>query len=187
TKTAANAIRAVREADGRAVLEALDRLGATLLVPQDERFPDLLREGPDPPAWLYAWGDVALLSRPAVAMVGSRNNTPYGAAAARLLAGGVAPHLVVVSGMARGLDAIAHTAALDAGGKSIGVLGNGFGVVYPAANRKLYERMIAEGCLVTELPPGDRPHAGAFPRRNRIVSGLAKVTVVVEAAPGSGA
>src|SRR5437870_9346604 len=89
--------------------------------------------------------------------------------------------------MARGLDAIAHDAALDAGGDSVGVLGNGFGVVYPAANRALYERMIAHGCLVTELPPGERPHAGAFPRRNRLISGLAGVTVVVEAAPGSGA
>src|SRR2546428_7088376 len=88
---------------------------------------------------------------------------------------------------ARGIDSIAHAAALDAGGASVGVLGNGFGVVYPAANRALYERMIAHGCLITELPPGERPHAGAFPRRNRLISGLAGVTVVVEAAPGSGA
>src|SRR5881296_3165588 len=78
-------------------------------------------------------------------------------------------------------------AALDAGGTSVGVLGNGFGVIYPVANRALYERMIARGCLVTELPPGERPHAGAFPRRNRLISGLAGVTVVIEAAPGSGA
>src|SRR2546425_12325252 len=89
--------------------------------------------------------------------------------------------------MARGIDAIAHAAALDSGGASVGVLGNGFGVIYPAVNRALYERMVAHGCLVTELPPGDRPHAGAFPRRNRLISGLAGVTVVIEAAPGSGA
>jgi len=89
--------------------------------------------------------------------------------------------------MARGIDAIAHAAALDAGGASVGILGNGFGVIYPAVNRALYERMVARGCLVTELPPGERPHAGAFPRRNRLISGLAGVTVVVEAAPGSGA
>jgi len=95
--------------------------------------------------------------------------------------------VVVVSGMARGIDAIAHTAALDAGGASVGVLGNGFGVIYPAVNRVLYERMVARGCLVTELPPGERPHAGAFPKRNRLISGLAGVTVVIEAAPGSGA
>ena len=73
------------------------------------------------------------------------------------------------------------------GGASVGILGNGFGVFYPAVNRVLYERMVARGCLVTELPPGERPHAGAFPRRNRLISGLAGVTVVIEAAPGSGA
>jgi len=119
--------------------------------------------------------------------VGSRNHSPYGAAAARLLALGVAPHAVVVSGMARGLDAVAHAAALEAPGGTVGVLGNGFGVIYPAAHRDLYDQMIARGCLITELPPGDRPHAGAFPRRNRLISGLAGAVVVVEAAAGSGA
>src|SRR6266566_4296896 len=147
----------------------------------------LLNEVPEPPALLFAWGDVALLVRPAVAIVGSRNHSTYGAEAARLLASGVAPAAVVVSGMARGIDAIAHTAALDAGGASVGVLGNGFGVVYPAANRALYDRMVARGCLITELPPGERPHAHTFPRRNRLVSGLAAATVVIEAAAGSGA
>src|SRR2546422_1073148 len=123
----------------------------------------------------------------AAALVGSRNHTAYGAEAARLLAAGVAGGAVVVSGMARGIDAIAHAAALDAGGRSVGVLGNGFGVIYPAANRTLYERMVAAGCLVTELPPGERPHAHTFPRRNRLISGLAGVTVVIEAAVNSGA
>src|SRR5206468_12322798 len=107
---------------------------------------------------------------------------------AHVLATAVAQRAVVVSGMARGIDALVHTAALDAaGGGTIGVLGNGFGVIYPTANRALYERMVAHGCLVTEHPPGERPHAGAFPRRNRLISGLAGVTVVIEAAPGSGA
>ncbi len=131
---------------------------------------------------------MSLLARRAVGIVGSRNHSAYGAEAARILAGGVArAGAVVVSGMARGIDAIAHGAALDAGGTSVGVLGNGFGVIYPAANRALYERMIARGCLITELSPGERPHAGAFPQRNRLISGLAGVTVIVEAAPGSGA
>jgi DNA processing protein len=89
--------------------------------------------------------------------------------------------------MARGLDAVAHTAALDCGGTTIGVLGNGHGVIYPAANRKLYERVAEAGLLLSEFPPGERPHAGSFPRRNRLISGLARVTVVVEAAAGSGA
>ncbi|HEU5262768.1 MAG TPA: DNA-processing protein DprA [Gemmatimonadales bacterium] len=188
SRAGATAVRSCSLETGRDILDGLARLGAMLLVPDDEAFPPLLREIPEAPAWLYVWGDVRLLKRPAVGMVGSRNHTAYGAAAARLLADGVARSgVAVVSGMARGIDAIAHAAALDAGGASVGVLGNGFGVIYPAANRALYERMIAHGCLVTELPPGERPHAGAFPRRNRLISGLAGVTIVVEAAPTSGA
>jgi DNA processing protein len=187
SRAAATAIRGVNSQAGAKVLEQLTALGAAVLFPEDPAFPPLLREIPEPPALLYVWGDVTVLVRPAVAIVGSRNHSPYGAAAARLLASGVAGVAVVVSGMARGIDAAAHEAALEAGGKSVGVLGNGFGVVYPAANRRLYERMVAQGCLVTELPPGERPHAHTFPRRNRLVSGLAAATVVVEAAPGSGA
>ena len=95
--------------------------------------------------------------------------------------------LAVVSGMARGLDAVAHQAALDAAGATIGVLGNGLGIIYPAANRALYERVEREGLLLTEFPPGERPHAGSFPRRNRLISGLARVVVVIEAAESSGA
>ncbi len=186
-RAAASAIRAGRAEQGEAMLRELDRLGAGVLLPDDPAFPALLREIPDPPICLFYWGRVDLLERPAVAMVGSRDHTSYGAAAARLLAGGVAPSCVVVSGMARGLDAIAHEAALDAGGTSIGILGNGLGVIYPAANRALYERMIKEGCLLTELPPGERPNAGAFPRRNRLISGLSRATVIIEAAPDSGA
>jgi len=188
SRAAATAIRASSTQAGHEILDQLDRLGATVLLPEDAAFPPLLSEVPDPPALLFAWGDTALLARPAAGIVGSRDHSPYGAAAARLLAAGLAgAGVVVVSGMARGIDAIAHAAALDSGGASVGILGNGFGVIYPAVNRVLYERMIAHGCLVTELPPGERPHAGAFPRRNRLISGLAGVTVVVEAAPGSGA
>ena len=187
-RAAASAIRAASLRAGRDILEALDRSGAAVLLPDDPAFPPLLTEIPDPPGLLYVWGDATLLARPAAGIVGSRDHSPYGADAARLLAAGVArAGVVVVSGMARGIDAVAHAAALDAGGASVGILGNGFGVIYPAANRILYERMAAAGCLVTELPPGERPHAGAFPRRNRLISGLAGVTVVVEAAPGSGA
>ena len=188
SRAAASAIRAASVRTGHEILAQLDRHGAIVLLPDDAAFPPLLCEIPEPPALLYAWGDVSLLRRVAAGIVGSRDHSAYGADAAQLLAAGVArAGVVVVSGMARGVDAIAHAAALDAGGASIGVLGNGFGVIYPAANRALYGRMGAKGCLVTELPPGERPHAGAFPRRNRLISGLAGVTVVVEAAPGSGA
>jgi len=188
-RAAATAIKSARLADGTRVLEQLAAMGARALMPGDADFPAQLEEIHDPPAVLYVWGDVSLLTRPAVALVGSRNHSAYGAEAARILASAVARRAVVVSGMARGIDALVHTAALDVGGATVGVLGNGFGVIYPAANRALYDRMVAPGggCLVTEHPPGERPHAGSFPRRNRLISGLSRAVVVIEAAVGSGA
>jgi len=190
SRAAATAIRAASPQDGERVLAQLDEIGqgrARALLPADPDYPAQLVDIHDPPTVLYAWGDVSLLARPAVAIVGSRDHTAYGAEAVRLLAGAVARRAVVVSGMARGIDALAHTAALDAGGASVGVLGNGFGVIYPAANGALYERMVKHGCLVTEYPPGERPHAGSFSRRNRLISGLARAVLVIEAAVKSGA
>lgn len=175
-------------ADGEAVLAATTRLGALALLPHDPFFPAFLREIPDPPSVLFALGRVELLLGPRVAMVGSRDHSAYGAQVCRMLAAAAAQAgITVVSGMARGLDAVAHEAALDAGGSTTGILGNGLGVVYPAANAQLYERVAREGLLLTELPPGERPFIGSFPRRNRLISGLSRVTVVIEAAHGSGA
>jgi len=129
-----------------------------------------------------------LLDTLALAIVGSRVHSRYGAEVCRHFARGVARRgVTVISGMARGLDAVAHTAALDVGGASVGVLGNGFGVIYPSANRELYERMAVEGCLVTEFPPGERPTVGSFQRRNRLISGLARAALIVEARDKSGA
>jgi DNA processing protein len=188
TTAAATAVRHAKTADGERTLAGLGGLGAETLLPSDERFPASLRNIDEPPALLFAAGNLSLLSRPAVAIVGSRNHTAYGASACRTISGAVArAGGAVVSGMARGLDAVAHQAALDAGGATIGVLGNGLGVVYPAANRKLYEAMTERGLLLTEFAPGERPNAGSFPTRNRLISGLARATVIVEAAPGSGA
>jgi DNA processing protein len=185
---AASAIAAGGVSVGVRVLEEVERLGARTLISDDPDYPALLREIPEPPPVLFAVGDLTLLERPAVAIVGSRDHSDYGGEVARALGWGVASAgLVVVSGMARGLDAVAHTAALDSGGATIGVLGNGLGVIYPTANRALYERVAASGLLLTEFPPGERPTAGSFPRRNRLISGPARVTVVVEAAEGSGA
>ncbi len=186
-RAAATAIHTARPDDGVRVLTQLQSLGAKVLLAGDPEFPPQLDEIRDPPPVLYVWGDASLLARPSVAFVGSRDHTTYGAEAARILATAVAPRAVVVSGMARGIDAIAHAAALDAGAGSIGVLGNGFGVVYPAANEELYQRMVRHGLLITEHPPGERPHAGSFPRRNRLISGLSKAVVVIEADVKSGA
>jgi len=186
-RAAATAIKAASLRDGERVRAQLAGLGARVVLAGEPDFPAQLEEIHDPPPVLYVWGDLSLLTRPGVAFVGSRNHTTYGAEAARLLAGAVAQRAVVISGMARGIDAIAHSAALDAGGGTVGVLGNGFGVIYPAANRELYDRVVARGCLLTEHPPGERPHAGSFPRRNRLISGLSKAVVVIEADVKSGA
>ncbi len=187
SRAAATAIRAASIDAAQAALDRLAGLGGQVLVPDETRFPASLADIPDRPLVLFALGNLALLEAPAVALVGSRDHTAYGAQVCRSIAvGAVNAGLVVVSGMARGLDAVAHAAALDAGGGTIGVLGNGLGVVYPAANRSLYERVAGAGLLLTEFPPGERPHAGSFPRRNRLISGLAKVTVVVEAGARSG-
>jgi DNA processing protein len=184
----ATAIKATPLATGRQLVEACERIGARILVPDDPEFPAPLRVIPEPPPVLFAMGDLGLLQRQALAIVGSRDHSAYGQTVARAAAMLAArAGLVVVSGMARGLDAVAHASALDAGGGTVGVLGNGLGVIYPAANRALYQRVMEHGLLLSEFPPGERPHAGSFPRRNRLISGLARVTLVVEAAIGSGA
>ena len=188
SRAAATALKATPLETGRKTAAAAAALGAQVLVPLDPAYPALLRNIPDPPPVLFALGDISLLCRPAAAIVGSRDHTSYGAAVCGMLsASAAAAGVVIVSGMARGLDAVAHSAALDAGGATIGVLGNGLGVIYPAANRSLYQRVGAGGLLLSEFAPGERPHAGSFPRRNRLISGLSRVTVVVEAAVGSGA
>lgn len=185
---AATAIGESRRTGAAAVLREVARLGAHCLLPDDVEFPAACREIPDRPTLLFAMGDLTLLQRPAVAIVGSRDHSEYGGAVGREMAFGAASSgLVVVSGMARGLDAVAHAAALDSGGATIGVLGNGLGVIYPAANRRLYQRVAEQGLLLTEFPPGERPMIASFPRRNRLISALARVTVVIEAAIGSGA
>lgn len=184
----ATGIRTADRCEARTALAALEAMGGHLLLPGDASFPAALSLIPDPPAHLFALGNLALLTRPAVAIVGSRDHSLYGAEVCRSVARAAAElGLVVVSGMARGLDAVAHAGALDGGGGTIGVLGNGLGVVYPAANRELYQQVRESGLLLTEFPPGERPRIGSFPRRNRLISGLARVVVVVEAAESSGA
>ncbi len=188
TLAAATAIKAASRSAGQKIQEDADQLGARVITPGDEEYPALLRQIPDAPPVLFALGDISLVARPAVAIVGSRDHTSYGGAVCRVLADALArANVVVVSGMARGLDAVAQTAALDCGGGTVGVLGNGLGVIYPAANRELYDRVARHGLLLSEFPPGERPHTGSFPRRNRLISGLSRVTVIVEAALGSGA
>ena len=160
---AATAVTRSSRAEARRAIAALEELGGHLLLPQDPGFPPRVLEIPDPPTCLFAQGRLEALERPALAVVGSRDHSAYGAEVCRGVARAAAQAgIVVVSGMARGLDAVAHIGALDAGGLTIGVLGNGLGVTYPAANRELYIRVREKGLLLSEFPPGERPNAGAF-------------------------
>ncbi len=188
TRAAATAISEADPAMGEKIVKSATDMGANVLFPERDEFPRALREIPDAPTLLFSKGRLELLNTDCVAIVGSRTHTSYGTGACRMFATGLSrAGLTVVSGMARGLDAVAHTATLEDGGNTIGVLGNGLGVVYPAANRVLYERVAQDGCLLTEFPPGERPNAGSFPRRNRLISGLSRVTLIVEARERSGA
>jgi len=188
SRAIATALKSTPVEIGQKIQDNATRLGAHVLTPDDAGYPGLLRQIPEPPPVLFALGLLDLFSRPAAAIVGSRSHSAYGAEVCREVAGAAGRSgIVIVSGMARGLDAVAHAAALDNGGTTIGVLGNGHGVIYPAANRILYSRVEKEGLLLSEFPPGERPRVCHFPRRNRLISGLSRVTLVVEAAAGSGA
>jgi len=155
--------------------------GIRRFTPDDAIYPKSLLLLDNPPKALYALGDVSLLARPLVAIIGSRTPTAYGCRVA-YEAGQAAARagLVVVSGMARGLDTRAHRGALDAGGGSIAVLGSGVDVAYPRSNSDLHLDLQARGLLLSEQEPGSSPHPGSFPLRNRIIAGLAQALLVVE-------
>ena len=163
----------------------LTACGARIVTFIDADYPKSLFEIPDPPPLIYVRG--RLPSAYSIAMVGSRRATSYGLQTASRLAGDLArAGVAVVSGMARGIDTAAHKGALDADGPTIGVLGCGVDVVYPPENRKLFDQMAEKGCLVSEFPLSTLPLAENFPRRNRIISGLTRGVLVVEAAEKSG-
>lgn len=170
-----------------AVLGWLDHDSHHLLTRADPAYPPLLREIPDPPTLLYAIGKLSLLSAPAVAIVGSRNATLQGVANAGAFAQALSETgLAIVSGMALGIDAAAHEGALRGPGSTIAVIGTGADRIYPRANEKLARRIAAEGCVVSEYSLGTPPASSNFPKRNRLISGLASAVLVVEAAAGSG-
>jgi len=184
---AVSAIKRATVEAGERVLRAAEKMGIVPIFPGDAAYPSMLTTIPDPPRLLFALGDLSLSARQAVAVVGSRRHTDYGVHACRAVVdAAVSVGAIVVSGMARGIDAHAHARALDDGGSTIGILGNGIGHIYPAANRALYERVARHGLLLTEMPPGERPRVYTFPHRNRLIAGLATVTVVVEGARTSG-
>lgn len=185
---AQNALRDKSLDRAEAVLGECDRLGVHILTLQDARYPDRLRQLPDPPAILYVKGRLLSFDEEAaVAVVGARAATPYGLKIAGRLGLDLARQGgLVVSGIARGVDTAALRGALRGGGSVVSVLGNGVDVFYPAENRELYQDVAAVGALISEYPPGTEANRRNFPVRNRIISGLSLGVVVVEGTQTSG-
>jgi len=168
-------------------LRWLERAGHHLVPCTSATYPELLRHSPDAPALLYVRGNPAVLGEPQLAMVGSRNPTAGGRATARHFAARFSGlGLGITSGLALGIDAACHEGALEADGLTIAVLGHGLDTVYPLEHQALAARVQVQGALVSEYPPGTPPLQHHFPRRNRIIAGLASGTLVVEAAQDSG-
>jgi DNA processing protein len=187
-RSLANLLAAQRSLNLDAVLERLSRAKVGLLTWDDPGYPRNLREVFNAPPVLYIRGCIRPTDEWAVAVVGTRRASVYGKEAARMIGEGLAQAgVTVVSGMAQGIDTVAHRACLDAGGRTLAVLGCGVDVVYPPQNARLAAEIVERGALVSDYPLGTRPEARNFPPRNRIISGLSLGTVVVEADLGSGA
>lgn len=177
--------------DAAAERERLDSAGVEAVCGHSPAYPPLLSDLHDPPAVLFARGGVEALGRlqedPAVAIVGTRNPSPYGVEVAYSLGRGLgAARVPVVSGLALGIDATAHRGCLDGNGLPVAVLAGGADVVYPRRHRRLHRQVSETGIVLSEFPPGTPPYRWSFPARNRIMAGLARMTVVVEAAEPSG-
>ena len=168
-------------------LSSLEKSGGRIITLEDEAYPPRLRDIYDPPALLYLKGELKKEDELAISIVGSRKTTPYG----RWITEKISQTLVrygvtIVSGMARGVDSVAHWGAISGGGRTLAVLGCGVDVVYPPENRNLFSKIIEQGAVLSEFPMGSPPEGGHFPKRNRIISGLSMGVVVVEAGPDSG-
>ena len=170
------------------MLDAGAERGLTLVTIADDEYPCQLRDLHDPPPVLWSRGDWTALRDPVVAVVGTRRATSYGRRVTQEMVTSLArAGASIVSGMAIGIDAIAHTAALETVGRTIAVLGTGVDVPYPRAHTALHRDIGERGLILSEVPPGAHSDKGSFPRRNRIIAGLARLTIVVEAPERSGA
>ena len=168
-------------------LSLLRGVGGEIITLKDEGYPKRLRDIYDPPALLYVRGELKGEDELAVAVVGSRKTSPYGRWITEKVSQELARHgVTIVSGMARGIDSLAHWGAISGGGRTVAVLGCGIDVVYPSENRNLFTKIIDHGAILSEFPMGSPPEGGHFPKRNRIISGLSVGVVVVEAGERSG-
>ncbi len=183
-----NFLQVRKQVDLDEVLRRVEQVGATVYTWDSDDYPPLLRQITDAPPVLFVRGAVTPADEWAVALVGTRKATVYGREVAHRLAEELAAnHVTVISGLARGIDSIAHKAALDAGGRTIAVMGTGVDYIYPAEHRQLAEAIVENGALVSDYPLGTHPESANFPARNRIISGLSLGIIVVEAGIKSGA
>ncbi len=169
-------------------LKRLNKVDARMVTFWDKEYPTNLRNTYDPPAFLFVRGEIKNDDRYSLAIVGTRSASSYGIQMAERFAQGFAAlGIPTVSGLARGIDTAAHTATVRANGRTIAVVGSGVDVIYPAENQKLAERIIENGALMSEFPMGTKPDAPNFPRRNRIISGIALGTLIIETGIEGGA
>jgi DNA processing protein len=186
--TVASIVEARPEIDPDAEMERLHKTGVKAYAWRDDAYPRNLKEVDDHPPVLYVRGELEQADEWSVAIVGTRRATPYGRQAAEHFAADLArQRITVISGLARGIDAVAHRAVLNAGGRTIAVLACGLDLVYPPEHAKLAQEMIEHGALVSDYPLGTQPRSEYFPRRNRILSGLSLGVLVVEGDVDSGA
>lgn len=185
---APQSVREEAQKAAQAIIDSTESAGAQLSILGDTAYPAALHDLADPPPFIITLGSRRALERPLVAIVGTRQSTPYGdRTAARIARALVERGVGIISGMARGIDAAAHRAALDMQGETVAVLGGGVDVPYPAAHASLHSAIARSGLLLSERPCGERAGPGAFPRRNRLIAALARATIVVEAGIPSGA
>ena len=169
-------------------LKKLEKLGGKLITIWDQEYPPILKKIYDPPILFYILGEFTESDQYSIAVVGTRQPTNYGKVQAEKISMELAKQgITIISGMARGIDSIAHNAALKSGGRTIAVIGSGLDVIYPAENRKLFEKIAETGVVVSEFTLGTKPDAQNFPRRNRIISGLSLGVIVIETATSGGA
>ena len=169
-------------------LRKLEKLGGRLITIWDPEYPPLLKKIYDPPILFYMLGDFTETDQYSIAIVGTRQPTNYGKVQAEKISMDLAKQgITIISGMARGIDSIAHNSAIKSGGRTIAVIGSGLDVIYPAENRKLFEKIAESGAVVSEFTLGTKPDAQNFPRRNRIISGLSLGVIVIETGISGGA
>jgi len=169
-------------------LDRADRAGTNLITLDDHRYPSLLKQVSDAPPMLYVRGTLLPGDELALAVVGTRRASPYGKQVCERLVGEIAGRgVTIVSGLARGIDAVAHRVALASGGRTVAVLGSGVDVIYPPEHSGLATEIARNGAIVSEFPMGTQPEASNFPPRNRIISGMSRAVLVVEAGETSGA